>query len=124
MQVRLKTRHIEIDIKGEIHPKIISVLKEFYGDKLSITGDNENDYKHIDALETGWMKEAYKKWEHAENVKIYRQIHQMTRKELADKIGGISELEITLMERGARPVSKENARKLSKIFKIAAKNFR
>ena len=121
MQAHVKTPLIEIDIKGKVHPKVISVLKEIYGKKLELIKDGDDEY--VDAFKTDWFKKAKKRLTPANNIKIYREIHKMTQEELGKKLGGISRQNISHMERGIRPISKINAKKLAKIFEVSVENF-
>jgi len=121
MQAHVKTPLIEIDIKGKVHPKVISVLKELYGNKLHLTKDDNDEY--IDVFKTDWFKNTKKRLSPENNVKIYREIHKMTQEELGKKLGGTSRQNISHMERGIRPISKINAKKLAKIFEVSVENF-
>ena len=121
MQAHVKTPLIEIDIKGKVHPKVISVLKEVYGKKLELTKDDDDEY--IDAFETNWFKKTKKRLTPGNNMKIYREIHKMTQADLGEKLGGISRQNISHMERGIRPISKITAKKLAKMFEVSVENF-
>ena len=121
MQAHVKTPHIKIDIVGEIPPKVLSVLKEVYGKKMKLV--KENDDELIDVFETDWYKEIDSKMFPGKNMKIYREIHKMTQEELGEKLGGISRQNISHMERGTRAISKQNAKELSKIFKVSVDRF-
>ena len=121
MQARVKTPLIEIDIKGKVHPKLISVLKEIYGKKLELIKDDDDEY--VDAFKTDWFKKVKKRLTPANNMKIYREINKMTQAELGGKLGGISRQNVSHMERGIRPISKMTAKKLAAIFEVSVENF-
>ena len=121
MQAHVKTPHIRIDIKGEIPPKVLSVLKEVYGKKMKLVKDSDDDL--VDVFETDWFKETDSKMFPGKNMKIYREIHKMTQEELGEKLGGISKQNISHMERGTRAISKQNAKELSKIFNVPIDRF-
>ena len=50
----VKKPHIEINIKGEIPEKLISVLEEEYGQDVEIT--EEDDEELLNVFETDWYK--------------------------------------------------------------------
>jgi len=117
----VKTPHIKIDIKGEIHPKLITVLKEIYGKKLEII--NEENDRAVDVFETDWYKKIDENLTPGKTMKIYREIHKMTQEELGIKMGGISKQNISHMERGIRSISKNNAKLLAEIFDVSVDSF-
>ena len=121
MQAHVKTPHIKIDIKGEIHPRVLSVLKEVYGKRVKLI--KENDEELVDVFETEWFKKIDSKMTPGKNMRIYREIHKMTQDELGNKLGGISKQNISHMERGIRPISKKTAKSLAMLFKVPADRF-
>ena len=121
MQAHVKTPHIKIDIKGEIHPRVLSVLKEVYGKRVKLI--KENDEELLDVFETEWFKKIDSKMTPGKNMRIYREIHKMTQDELGNKLGGISKQNISHMERGIRPISKKTAKSLAMLFKVPADRF-
>jgi DNA-binding XRE family transcriptional regulator len=121
MQAHVKTPLIKINIKGEVHPKVLSVLKEVYGEKLELIEDEDDEF--VDAFETDWFKKVSTRLTPAKNIRIYREIHGMTQEELGEKLGGVPRQNISYMERGRRPVSKSIAKKLAEIFDVSVENF-
>ncbi|MFW5771286.1 MAG: helix-turn-helix domain-containing protein [Spirochaetota bacterium] len=117
----MKTPHIKIDMKGEIHPKVLSVLKEVYGKKVKII--KEKDDELVDVFETEWYKNINSEMTPGKNMTIYRKIHKMTQEELGEMMGGISKQNISHMERGIRSISKVNAKLLAKIFDVPVDRF-
>ena len=121
MQAHVKTPHIKINIKGEIHPKVLSVLKEVYGKNVKLIKDNDEEL--VDVFETEWFKNINATMSPGKNMRIYREINKMTQEELGNKLGGISKQNISHMERGIRPISKKTAKSLASIFKVPADRF-
>ena len=121
MQAHVKTPHIKIDIKGEIPAKLLSVLKEVYGKKVKLVKDSGDEL--VDVFETDWFKDIDDKMFPGKNMRIYRELYKMTQEELGEKLGGISRQNISHMERGIRAISKQNAKELSKIFKVPVDRF-
>ena len=59
MQAVVKTRHIDIKIRGKNIPtKLIYALKDEYGDKVKITDDDD---ALVNILETPWYKDLKEK---------------------------------------------------------------
>ncbi len=121
MQAHVKTPHIKIDIKGEIPAKLLSVLREVYGKKVKLVKDSDDEL--VDVFETDWFKDTDSKMFPGKNMRIYRELYKMTQEELGEKLGGISRQNISHMERGTRAISKQNAKELSKIFKVSVDRF-
>jgi DNA-binding XRE family transcriptional regulator len=122
MQAVVKTRHIEIMVKGNnVPPKILSVLKKEYGKKLHITEDNEEEL--INVFETDWYKSIKKTITPGFNLKLYRGMKKITQEELGKILGNIPKQHVSNMEKGIRPISLNTAKKLSKIFNVSVEKF-
>jgi len=120
MQAVVKTSHIEISIKGDIPQNILNMLKEEYGKKVHIT-DEDDEYVNI--FETDWYKKIKGEKKPGDNMKIYRKIHKMTQQKLGKLLGDIPKQHISNMENGIRPISKDTAKKLAKIFNVSVDRF-
>ncbi len=121
MQAVVKTPHIEITIKGDIPQKIITLLREEYGKKVRLVKDEDDEYVNI--IETDWYKKMKAEKTPADNMKIYRRIHKMTQEKLGEMLGGIPKQHISNMENGIRPISKNTAKRLAKIFSVSVERF-
>jgi len=121
MQAVVKTPHIEINIKGDIPQKIITLLKEEYGKKVHLTKDQDDEYVNI--METDWYKKIHAEKTPGDNMKIYRKIHKITQEKLGEMLGGIPKQHVSNMENGSRPISKITAKKLAKIFTVSVERF-
>jgi len=121
MQAHVKMPHIKINIQGDIHPKILSALKEVYGKKVKLI--NEKDDEIIDIFETDWYKKISLDMTPGKAMKIYRENNKITQEELGIKLGGISKQNISHMERGIRSISKNNAKLLAKLFNVPVDRF-
>jgi len=121
MQAVVKTPHIEVNIKGEIPPKLISLLEEEFGENLQLAEDNDEETVNI--FETDWFQEIKAQTTPGDNLKIYRENHNLTQAQLGEMLGGIPRQHVSNMERGIRPISIKNARKLAKIFKVSPAKF-
>lgn len=121
MQAVVKTPHIEINIKGDIPPKIITLLKEEYGKQFHLTKDEDDEY--VDVFETDWYKKTKAEMTPGDSMKIYRKIHKITQEKLGEMLGGIPKQHVSNMENGSRPISKVTAKKLAKIFNVSVERF-
>ncbi len=121
MQAVVKTPYIEINIKGDIPPRILSVLEEEYGGSLHLSEDGDDET--VDVFETDWYQEVKSKMTPGDNLRIYRQNHGLTQANLGELLGGIPRQHISNMERGSRSISLKIARRLAKIFDVSPGKF-
>ncbi len=121
MQAVVKTPRIEVNIRGELPPKLIAVLEEEFGKELLLT--EESDEEVLDVFATEWYREIQSKTTPGDVLKIYRENHGLTQARLGEMLGGIPRQHVSNMERGLRPVSMKTARKLAKIFKVSPGKF-
>jgi DNA-binding XRE family transcriptional regulator len=117
----VKTPLIKIHIKGKIPTRIVAVLRKEYGDKVKLT--EEDDDELVDVFQTEWYKRVKKTLTPGANLKIYRQNMRLTQEQLGAKLGDLPKQFISNMENGIRPISKNTAIKLSKLFKVSVDRF-
>ncbi len=121
MQAVVKTPRIEINIKGEIPDKLMSVLEEEYGEQVQLSEDN--DEEHVNIFETDWYRSIKSGMTPGDNLRIYRKNHGLTQARLGEMLGGVPRQHISNMEREVRSISLRTARKLAEIFKISPEKF-
>ncbi len=121
MQAVVKTPRIEINIKGEIPDKLMSVLEEEYGEQVQLSEDN--DEEHVNIFETDWYRSIKSGMTPGDNLKIYRENHGLTQARLGEMLGGVPRQHISNMEREVRSISLRTARKLAEIFKVSPEKF-
>ena len=121
MQAVVKTPRIEVNIKGEIPSKLITVLEEEFGKELLLAEEDEEE--PLDIFATEWYREMKSKTTPGDTLKIYRENHGLTQAQLGEVLGGIPRQHVSNMERGLRPVSLKTARKLAKVFKVSPGKF-
>ena len=119
MQAAVKTPHTEIRIKGDIPQKILNMLRAEYGSNLHITYDEQPE----NIFETDWYASVASGMTPGATIRIYRENAKMTQTVLGDKMGGLPRQHISNMERGIRPISVSNAKKLARIFNVPAERF-
>jgi DNA-binding XRE family transcriptional regulator len=118
MQALVKTPLIEITAKGEIPKRIMSALKKEFGNKLEINDDDEL----VDITTTEWYKEMQANRTPGDAINTYRYNRKLTQAALGD-LTGVSARYISDMENGRRGISKEMAKKLSKVLKAPVERF-
>jgi DNA-binding XRE family transcriptional regulator len=121
MQAVVKTPRIEVKIKGDIPPKLLSVLKEEFGEDFHLSGDREEEV--VDIFETDWYRKVKAKTTSGDNLRIYRENRGLTQAELGALLGGVPRQHVSNMERGMRPISIKTARKLAEVFEVSPAKF-
>jgi DNA-binding XRE family transcriptional regulator len=104
---------------------MLTRLKKEYKSRLSILDDEGTIKKNefLNVFETDWFLSIDSQMSPGENLKIYRENAGFTQTVLGEKLGNIPRQNISLMEKGKRGISKEIAKKLSKIFKVPVSRF-
>ena len=121
MQAVVKTPRIEINIKGEIPDRLISVLEEEYGEQIQLLADN--DEEAVNVFETDWYRDIKSKMTPGDNLKIYRENRGLTQAKLGEMLGAVPRQHISNMEREVRSISLKTARKLAELFKVSPEKF-
>ena len=114
----VKTPHTNLRIKGFIPRPVLKVLRTEYGKSLEIESDKD-DEELVDFFDTDFYKDFKKRMKPGDYVKIYRENLGLTQAALGEKVG-MSRAYIFDVEHGRRAISKEIAKKFSKLFKISA----
>lgn len=119
MQVHVKTPRTSIEMTGEIPEKIIILLKEVYGKKVSLLDDEEV----VNIRETKWFKKIDAEMTPGKSMANYRKLLNLTQAQLGEKLGGIPKQNISQMERDVRPISKKVAKQLAALYKVSVEKF-
>lgn len=109
------------EIKGEIPNHIIDYFRHEYGSAFQIVEDAEQEL--VDVFETDWFKKLNRKASAGESIRIYRQNFGITQTDLGKQLGNYSKQYISDLENSRRSISKEVAKKLSKIFNVPLSRF-
>ena len=96
-------------------------LRKEFGDSMKIIRQDE-DEGWVNADDLDWYKEEIAKETPGSNLRFYRNLADMTQKELADKLG-MTKQHISDMERDKRAISKATAKKLGSLFKVSPVRF-
>ena len=114
----VKTPHTDLRIKGFIPRPVLKVLKTEYGKSLEVKTDKDDD-ELVDFFETDIYKDFKKRMTPGDYVRMYRENMNLTQAALGEKVG-MSRAYVCDVEHGRRAISKDIAKKLSKLFKISA----
>jgi DNA-binding XRE family transcriptional regulator len=77
----------------------------------------------VNIFDTGWYKETSAATTPGDALKIYRENAGFTQEELGRKLGKCARQKISDIERGKRNISKEMAKKISRIFNVPVDRF-
>ena len=114
----VKTPHTDLRIKGFIPHPVLKVLRTEYGKSLKVKVDDD-DEELVDFFETDLFKDFKKRMKPGDYIKMYRENMHLTQAELGKKVN-MSRAYICDVEHGRRTISKDIAKKFSKLFKISA----
>ena len=114
----VKTPHTDLRIKGFIPRPVLMALRTEYGKTLKVkVNDDEEDL--VDFFETDIYQDFKKRMQPGDYVKMYRENMELTQAALGERVG-MSRAYICDVEHGRRAISKDIAKKLSRMFKISA----
>ena len=114
----VKTPHTDLRIEGFIPRPVLEVLKTEYGKSLEVKTGKDDD-ELVDFFETDLYKDFKKRMTPGDYVRMYRENMSLTQAALGEKVG-MSRAYICDVEHGRRAISKDIAKKLSRLFKISA----
>jgi antitoxin component HigA of HigAB toxin-antitoxin module len=115
-----RTKTPMFEIRGEIPERLLQFLKTEMKLTVALKEDEE---EYIVASETDWYKETKESTTLGDVVRIYRDNSGYSQSKLGQLLGGLSRHRISDIENDRRGISKDMAKKLSKIFKIPVDRF-
>ena len=120
-----RTNKAALTIRGQIPDWMITRLREEYKDRLILKNEKNGKKREelVNIFETDWFESIDSKMTPGENLKLYRENAGLSQAELGKKLGDVPRQNISLMEKGKRGISKETAKKLSKILKAPVSRF-
>jgi len=117
----VKTPHTSIRIKGKIPDRLIAVLIQEYGKRVTITKETADEM--VDVFTTAWYRKIKQDLTPGTYMKTFRQNHKMTQAELGKALGGLPRQHVSNMENGTRQISKKTALKLAELFGVSVDRF-
>jgi len=108
------------EIRGDIPVKVVEYLKEEFGQNVEVLKEDE---EMVNVFETEWYKKISSTTTPGEVMRIYRENAELTQEELGRKLGKFNRQKISDMECGKRNISKDVAKKLSKLFQVPVERF-
>ena len=118
MQVVVKKPRIRLE--GEISDELVEYLRKAYGEIEVITDEQE---ELVEVTESDWYRSLRGTISPGENVRLYRELHEMTQEELGRKLGNLTRQNISNIENGHRAVSKNIAIALAEVFDVSVEKF-
>ncbi|MFW5994693.1 MAG: helix-turn-helix transcriptional regulator, partial [Spirochaetia bacterium] len=109
-----------IRLEGEINSELVRYLRETYGDVEVIEDEDE---ELVEVTKSEWYRKIRSEVSPGENMRLYRELHNMSQAELAEKLGRLSRQNISNMENGHRGISKSVAKRLSELFDVSVEKF-
>lgn len=118
MQVVVKKPHIRVE--GNIPGNLLEYLRREFDD-IEIIEDPDEELLEIH--ESDWYRSIRPTISPGENVRAYRELHNLTQRELGEKLGNLSRQNISNIENSHRPISKAVAKKLAEVFDVSVEKF-
>jgi ribosome-binding protein aMBF1 (putative translation factor) len=112
MPVAAKTHPINLRFKPKTPARVIRSVKRQFSEYLL---DDEDEY--VDWFKTDLHAEIAARMKPGDYLRNFREAHGLTQKELSAKLV-VPGNYVSDMETGRRPISRMNAKKLAKIFKV------
>lgn len=109
-----RTKTPIFEIKGEIPDNVMDFLKK----EFIVEIDDDDDEEYVNLMETDWFKGREAGRSPGQAVRVYRDNFGYSQAELGKVLGGMSRQNVSDMENNRRGISKDIAKKLSKIFKV------
>ncbi|EKR64995.1 MULTISPECIES: helix-turn-helix transcriptional regulator [Leptospira] len=120
MLVVVKTPRIDLRIKGKVSEKLLGAIREEFGKRVEVQDEDDVSVPFRES-------EFWKKYGHlatpGSHMKTYREMAGWSQSELGQKLGGIGRSHISEYESGKRPIGKDLAKKLAKLFKTSPAMF-
>lgn len=111
-------------IEGTVEQRLLDIIEAYCGQDAFRLVDREDDdedgWERLEDME--WYQEAEKELTPAVSLKFYRQLHNLSQKELAERLG-ISKQHVSDMECGRRNISRKTAEALSTLFDVPQARF-
>ena len=121
MLVVVETPLTRIHMRGQIPKQVVTLLRKQYGNMMRVTADEGDEL--VDVFQTGWYKRVKRGLTPGKNLRLYRQNMGLTQEQLGAKLGKLPKQYITNMENGVRPISKQTALRLARLFGVSVAKF-
>ncbi len=123
MQVRAKTPHIRVDIRGEAIPSELmdAVKAVFDEDDIQVIEDDDNET--VNWFETEEYREIAAMTTPGDVLRIYRENRGWSQAKLGERLGGLGRQKISDMENGRRRITGDTAIALARVLGVPAERF-
>ncbi|MEA1934024.1 MAG: helix-turn-helix transcriptional regulator [Thermodesulfobacteriota bacterium] len=102
-------------IKGDIPAGVLKYLRREFGQDVEVIDEDE---ELLNIFETEWYQEIKEATTPGEILMIYRNNFGLTQTDLGQKLGKFTRQKISDMEHNKRSISKDIAKKLSRLFDV------
>ncbi len=107
------------------HP--MRVEQEIFGPSrvryLTLDETDTTDDEVVEIVQSAWYRDILRTINPGENLRVYRELHQMTPEDLGERLGGLQGEFVTQMECGTRPINKVMAMELATLFNVSVEKF-
>jgi DNA-binding XRE family transcriptional regulator len=104
--------------RGEIPDSVLTFLKKDFTVEIE-----EDDEEYVNLMETDWYQEMKSNRTPGKAMRIYRENLGYSQAKLGELLDGLSRQNISGMENDRRGISKDIAKKLSRLFKVPVHRF-
>jgi DNA-binding XRE family transcriptional regulator len=115
-----RTKKTLFEVNGDVPSDVMDYLKNKYGQDIKVIEGSE---KKENIFDTKWYKKIRTSITPGEIVKMYRENLGLSQTELGKKLGKFTRQKISDIENGKRNISKEVAKKLSRLFDVSVDRF-
>ena len=107
-------------VKGDIPTGVVEYLQRKFGQDVEVVEDDE---ELLNIFDTDWYKDIKEATTPGDTLKIYRENFGLTQVDLGHKLGKFTRQKISDMEHNKRSISKDVAKKLSRLFDVPIDRF-
>jgi antitoxin component HigA of HigAB toxin-antitoxin module len=107
-------------IEGDIPAGVLKYLRREFGQDVEVIDEDE---ELLNIFETEWYQEIKGSTTPGEILMIYRNNFGLTQTDLGQKLGKFTRQKISDMEHNKRSISKDVAKKLSRLFDVPVDRF-
>lgn len=113
-----RTKNPIFEVRGDIPDSVLAFLKKDFTVEIE-----DDDEEYVNLMETDWYQEMKANRTPGKAMRIYRENFGFSQAKLGELLGGVSRQNISGMENDRRGISKDIAKKLSRIFKVPGDRF-
>ncbi len=121
LHARVRTRDVYLEMWGQIPSTVLAALREEFGRRLIVRCPSLETFRDI--LNAACWKVAPVVRPPAAYVRFFRQERGLSQARLGRLLGNVPRQNISGMERGTRPIGKDMALRLARVFEVSPDRF-